>query len=70
MPPAKSSRSAQHFYHRGHTMPTYRHDLPQLKGGIFLTDGGMETTLVFHRGLDLPHFAAFPLLETAEGAMS
>ncbi|HYD99859.1 MAG TPA: homocysteine S-methyltransferase family protein [Alphaproteobacteria bacterium] len=48
-------------------MPTYRHDLPQLKGGIFLTDGGMETTLVFHRGLDLPHFAAFPLLETAEG---
>jgi S-methylmethionine-dependent homocysteine/selenocysteine methylase len=40
--------------------------LPQL-GSDFLTDGGLETTLVFHRGLDLPHFAAFPLLDTAEG---
>ena len=30
----------------------------------FLTDGGLETTLVFHDGLDLPDFAAFPLLDT------
>ncbi|KAA5540945.1 homocysteine S-methyltransferase [Roseiconus nitratireducens] len=29
---------------------------------FFLTDGGLETTLVFHEGLDLPQFAAFPLL--------
>jgi S-methylmethionine-dependent homocysteine/selenocysteine methylase len=28
-----------------------------------LTDGGLETTLVFHEGIDLPCFAAFPLLE-------
>ena len=28
----------------------------------FLTDGGLETTLIFHRGLDLPCFAAFGLL--------
>lgn len=42
--------------------------LPQLAGDrVFLTDGGLETTLVFHRGIDLPHFAAFPLLERPEG---
>lgn len=48
-------------------MPRHRHDLPVLKSGSFLCDGGLETTLVFHRGVDLPHFAAFPLLDTAEG---
>jgi homocysteine S-methyltransferase len=42
--------------------------LPQLAGDrIFLTDGGLETTLVFHRGIDLPEFAAFPLLDTDTG---
>ncbi len=41
--------------------------LPQLDADLFLTDGGLETTLVFHTGLDLPDFAAFPLLDTAEG---
>jgi homocysteine S-methyltransferase len=45
-------------------MPRYRHQLPQLKGGCFLTDGGLETTLVFHDGMDLPGFAAFVLLES------
>jgi S-methylmethionine-dependent homocysteine/selenocysteine methylase len=44
----------------------YRSDLPQFDGGLFLTDGGLETTLVFHEGIDLPYFAAFPLHETAE----
>src|SRR6478735_3021846 len=48
-------------------MAKYRHDLPQRRGGIFLTDGGMETTLIFHEGLDLPHFAAFVLLDSPEG---
>lgn len=43
-------------------MPKYRHDLPQLKGDLFLTDGGIETTLVFHHGIDLPEFASFPLM--------
>ncbi|MEX3015308.1 homocysteine S-methyltransferase family protein [Gymnodinialimonas hymeniacidonis] len=33
----------------------------------YLTDGGLETTLIFHDGLDLPEFAAFPLLETEDG---
>ncbi len=41
--------------------------LPQLGDRLFLTDGGMETTFIFHQGLDLPHFAAFDLLKTAEG---
>lgn len=48
-------------------MAKYRDALPQLKGGDFVTDGGLETTLVFHRGIDLPHFAAFPLLDTESG---
>lgn len=46
---------------------TYRDHLPQLDGGVFLTDGGLETTLIFHDGVDLPAFAAFPLLEDAAG---
>lgn len=48
-------------------MAKYRHDLPQQRGGIFLTDGGMETSLIFNDGVDLPHFASFVLLDTAEG---
>ncbi|MGN7246635.1 homocysteine S-methyltransferase family protein [Janibacter anophelis] len=32
-----------------------------------VTDGGMETDLIFHRGIDLPHFAAFPLVDDATG---
>jgi homocysteine S-methyltransferase len=34
---------------------------------LILTDGGLETTLVFHEGIELPHFAAFPLLDSAAG---
>ena len=45
----------------------YRERLPQLDGGVFLTDGGIETTLVFHHGLELPLFAAFDLLKDDEG---
>jgi S-methylmethionine-dependent homocysteine/selenocysteine methylase len=45
----------------------HRHHLPQLEGGLFLTDGGIETTLIFHEGLDLPLFAAFDLLKDDEG---
>src|SRR6476659_7888909 len=41
-----------------------RQSLPQLSGaGLFVTDGGLETELIFHDGLDLPCFAAFPSLE-------
>jgi S-methylmethionine-dependent homocysteine/selenocysteine methylase len=45
----------------------YRSRLPQVDGELFLTDGGIETTLIFHRGLDLPLFAAFGLLKDEEG---
>jgi homocysteine S-methyltransferase len=41
--------------------------LPQLSGtGLFVTDGGLETELIFHDGLELPCFAAFPLLENPD----
>lgn len=42
-------------------------ELPQLLGGGFVTDGGIETDLIHHHGVDLPHFAAFPLLEDRAG---
>ena len=45
----------------------YRDSLPQLDGQVLLTDGGMETTLIFLDGIDLPCFATFPLLERDEG---
>ena len=32
-----------------------------------LTDGGLETSLIYHEGLDLPHFAAYVLLGSASG---
>jgi homocysteine S-methyltransferase len=38
------------------------HALPQLNGGIFLTDGGIETDLIFNRGIDIREFAAHTLL--------
>jgi S-methylmethionine-dependent homocysteine/selenocysteine methylase len=46
----------------------YRSRLPQLDPDrVFLTDGGMETTLIFHEGMDLPLFMAFPLLNDDAG---
>jgi S-methylmethionine-dependent homocysteine/selenocysteine methylase len=48
-------------------MTKYRDQLPQLSDAIFLTDGGIETTLIFHEGLELPHFAAFHLLNDRAG---
>jgi S-methylmethionine-dependent homocysteine/selenocysteine methylase len=48
-------------------MSQYRKRLPQLEGGLFLTDGGIETTLIFHDRLELPHFAAFHLLKDEAG---
>jgi S-methylmethionine-dependent homocysteine/selenocysteine methylase len=45
----------------------FRDGLPQLDGPLFLTDGGIETTLIFHHGLALPEFAAFDLLKDDVG---
>jgi S-methylmethionine-dependent homocysteine/selenocysteine methylase len=46
---------------------SHRERLPQLEDGLFLTDGGLETTLVFHGEIDLPLFAAFDLLRDEKG---
>jgi len=48
-------------------MTVFRQALPQLSERIFLTDGGIETTLIYHEGLELPDFAAFVLLDDADG---
>jgi S-methylmethionine-dependent homocysteine/selenocysteine methylase len=45
----------------------HRRHLPQCDGKLFLTDGGIETTLIFLEGLELPHFAAFDLLRDRAG---
>ena len=50
------------------TRARYRDALPQLADVPFLTDGGIETTLIFHDGLELPHFAAYDLLTRDDGA--
>jgi S-methylmethionine-dependent homocysteine/selenocysteine methylase len=46
---------------------TYREALPQVGDELFVTDGGIETTLVYRNGLELPLFAAFHLLRAASG---
>jgi S-methylmethionine-dependent homocysteine/selenocysteine methylase len=48
-------------------MSKHRARLPQLGGGLFLTDGGIETDLIFNDGFELPYFAAFDLLKTDKG---
>jgi homocysteine S-methyltransferase len=41
--------------------------LPQQQGGLFLTDAGLETVLIFQEGIELPEFAACVLLESQQG---
>ena len=48
-------------------MKKYRIDLPQQSMSTFMTDGGLETDLIFNKGIDLPEFAAFDLLKNEEG---
>ena len=48
-------------------MSSSRFAFPPSDRSVFLTDGGLETTLVFLEGIDLPCFAAFPLLRSGEG---
>ena len=48
-------------------MAQFRKALPQLGGDFFLTDGGIETTLIFLEGQELPDFAAFHLLRSKDG---
>ncbi|MCH9809406.1 MAG: homocysteine S-methyltransferase family protein [Alphaproteobacteria bacterium] len=48
-------------------MSKYRTDLPQLNR-LFLTDGGMETDLIFNQGIDLPCFSAIDLMKRPGGS--
>ena len=49
-------------------MPKYRNALPQDEDNVMLlTDGGLETSLIYRDGIDLPHFAACELLRTENG---
>src|SRR5688572_422778 len=52
---------------RGIAMPRYRHALPQTGDTLFATDGGLETTLIYHEGVELPAFASFDLLKNDSG---
>ena len=49
-------------------MTTQRHPTPWPSAdSVVITDAGLETWLIFHRGVDLPAFAAYPLATTPEG---
>ena len=48
-------------------MNTSAHTLQQLENRTYIMDGGLETTLIFENGYDLPEFAAFPLLDDEKG---
>lgn len=41
--------------------------LPHVDSDVFITDGGLETTLIFGHGIDLPANAAFPLVMSTQG---
>ena len=41
--------------------------MPQREDRLFLTDGGLETTLIFLEGHELPYFAAFDLINSDRG---
>lgn len=48
-------------------MQNHRNKLPHMGSDYFITDGGMETTLIFQQNIDLPEFAAFTLLGSQQG---
>lgn len=49
------------------TKAKYRHNLPQLSSDIFMTDGGVLTTMIFKERTNTPYHSVFPLLYTDEG---
>ncbi len=51
-------------------MTRYRQVLPQLSSPLFLTDGGLETDLIFNHRIEIPEFAAHTLLETPAGRVA
>lgn len=64
------SSAAQREWQPTNQLPSVsveRRPLVQLDGVPLLSDGGLETTLVFQQGIDLPAFAAFDLLRRDRG---
>ena len=51
-------------------MPNFRTQLPQSNGGLFLTDAGLETDLIFNHGVEIREFAAHTLLSESAGRYS
>ena len=51
----------------GETLVKYRSRLPQLSGDLFLSDGGVETDLIFNHGIEIRGFAAHTLLSDGKG---
>lgn len=45
----------------------FRTGLPQLGGGLYLTDAGIETDLIFNKGIEIREFAAHTLLADEAG---
>ncbi len=48
-------------------MTKYRKNLPQLGDKMFVTDGGMETVLVFQKGIEIAEFASIDLFRRPDG---
>ena len=46
---------------------SHKTSLPHEGDRIFITDGGLETTFIFLKNIDLPEFAAFDLLNSESG---
>ncbi|MEL6871243.1 MAG: homocysteine S-methyltransferase family protein [Pseudomonadota bacterium] len=47
-------------------MSTSQRPLPSAGGPLYLTDGGMETTLIFRQGFDLPEFSSLVMMTTPD----
>jgi S-methylmethionine-dependent homocysteine/selenocysteine methylase len=49
------------------SLPTAADARTVLPAAGYVSDGGLETDLIFNHGVDLPEFASFPLLEDERG---
>lgn len=47
-------------------MTTENDTLPRPGQRLYLTDGGLETSLIFHHDMDLPEFASFVVFQSAD----
>ena len=49
-------------------MGRFKGDLPQMDGGVYLTDCGIETYIMYKKGFALPNFSLFHLLNDEDAA--